>query len=113
MLKFSFAVLADSAHADDEGKVHIDGIFEEELLNIIGESSHIHLTGYYAGSKLWHSHIHHSPEHGIYMLNLIKKAGYSGMVVSEAKVALQTYEEFKDLNDFYAKWLSNHAGALK
>lgn len=53
-----------------------------------------------------YTHIHHSPEHSGYFLNLIKEAGYTGLVVSEAKTSLQTYDEFKKLNDFYKLWES-------
>lgn len=80
------------------------GIYEEEFIALMKEASHIHLTGYIYGSQLWHTHIHHSPEHGLYLLGLLKKAGYSGFVVSEAKSSLQTYLEFKKLNKFYQEW---------
>lgn len=76
------------------------GVFEEEFLPVIRQAAHIHLTGYFYGSDLWHTHIHHSPQHGIYFLNLISREGYSGLVVSEAKTSLQTYEEFKKLKNF-------------
>lgn len=82
------------------------GVYEETFISVIKEASHIHLSGYYYGSPLWHTHIHHSPEHSLYMLNLVGKAGYKGFIVSEAKVALQTYEEFKKLNDFFRSWKS-------
>lgn len=80
------------------------GVFEEEFIPIMSQSSHVHLTGYLYGSNLWHSHIHHSPEHSIYLLDLLKNAGYSGFVVSEAKASYQTLPEFKMLNKFYQKW---------
>lgn len=80
------------------------GVYEEAFIPVIKQASCIHLTGYISGSKLWHTHIHHSPEHNLYMLDLVKRAGYSGFVVSEARVSLQTYEEFKKMNDFYQKW---------
>lgn len=80
------------------------GIYEEEFIPVIKQASHIHLTGYISGSKLWHTHIHHSPEHSSYLLDLLKKTDYSGFVVSEAKKSLQTYKEFKKLNEFYQKW---------
>ncbi len=82
------------------------GVYEEEFLPVIRQSAHIHLTGYFYGSDLWHTHIHQSPEHAVYFLNLLVKAGYSGFVVSEAKTSLQTYEEFKKLSDFYKLWKS-------
>jgi hypothetical protein len=80
------------------------GVFEEAFLPVIRQTAHIHLTGYNYGSRLWHTHIHHSPEHNVYLLNLLKKAGYSGLVVSEAKVSLQTLSEFKNLREFIRKW---------
>jgi hypothetical protein len=86
-------------------QIECAGIFEEEFLKVIKEASHIHLTGYFYGSKLWHTHIHHSPEHSLYILNLLKKTGYSGFVVSEAKPSLQNYAEFKKLREFYLRWL--------
>lgn len=82
------------------------GIYEEEFIPYLRSASHIHLTGYSFGSKLWHTHIHHSPGHGVYMLNLLKKADYKGFVVSEAKTSLQTYKQFKKLNDFFMRWVS-------
>lgn len=80
------------------------GIFEEEFIRVIKEASHIHLSGYIYGTKLWHTHIHYSPEHSRYLLDLLKRSGYSGFVVSEAKTSLQNYSEFKKLNDFYGCW---------
>lgn len=80
------------------------GVFEEEFIKAIKQASHIHLTGYIYGSQLWHTHIHHSPKHSLYLLNLLEKTGYSGLVVSEAKASLQTYKEFKELNEFYQNW---------
>lgn len=84
------------------------GVYEEEFKKCINQSDHIHLTGYIYGSRLWHSHIHHSKEHALYILNLVKEAGYSGLIVSEAKLSLQTYEDFKKLYDLNRLWLSNN-----
>lgn len=80
------------------------GVYEEEFIAAIKCASHIHLTGYSFGSRLWHTHLHHSPQHSAHMLSLLKKAGYSGFVVSEAKASLQSYAEFKKLADFYNGW---------
>jgi len=80
------------------------GIFEEEFVRFIKQAEHIHLTGYLSCSDLWHSHIHHSPEQGRYFLDLIHRAGYSGFIVSEARSAYQTVDEFRALNDFFNKW---------
>jgi len=80
------------------------GVFEEEFIPLMKKASHIHLTGYTYGSQLWHTHIHHSPEHNSYMLGLLRKAGYAGFIVSEARVSLQTYDEFRGLAKFYKQW---------
>lgn len=85
-------------------QMECSGIYEEEFLKVIRQSSHIHLTGYIYGTNLWHTHIHHSKKHSTYLLNLLKGAGYSGFVVSEARISFQTYNEFKKLNDFYKTW---------
>ncbi|MEW6618871.1 MAG: hypothetical protein AB1422_05930 [bacterium] len=82
------------------------GVYEEVFIPVIKQASHIHLTGYTYGSQLWHTHIHYSQEHNLYMLDLLKKAGYSGLLVSEARESLQTYEEFKKLNNFFKIWES-------
>lgn len=80
------------------------GIYEEEFISVMRTSAHIHMTGYKFGSSLWHTHIHHSPEHCIYILGLLKKANYKGFVVSEARISLQTYPEFKNLMEFFSNW---------
>ncbi len=80
------------------------GVYGDVFIEVIREAAHIHLSGYRYGFPLWHTHIHHSAEHGRYMLGLLKKADYSGFVVSEAKVSLQTYAEFKKLREFYNTW---------
>lgn len=86
------------------------GFYEEEFVKIMREASHIHLTGYTFGSELWHTHIHQSPEHNLHILGLLAKIGYSGFVVSEAKLSLQTYDDFKKLNDFCKTWRSQVKG---
>jgi hypothetical protein len=85
-------------------QIECAGVYEEEFIRFIKQASHIHLTGYSYGSKLWHTHLHHSLKHSLYMLNLLKKAEYSGLVVSEAKISLQTYDEFKKLKKFFYGW---------
>lgn len=80
------------------------GVYEEELLRVAKEASYIHLTGYIYGSQLWHTHIHHSPEHNLGILSLLRKAGYRGLVISEAKRSLQTYAEFKGLSKLHQRW---------
>lgn len=100
MRRFGFKRCLDIEHV----QIECAGVLEEEYKSAMGQSSHIHLTGYYYGSNLWHSHIHHSPEHNLHLLNLLENAGYSGLVVSEAKASYQTLPEFKMLNKFYHKW---------
>jgi len=82
------------------------GVYEKILTDLIRQSSHIHLTGYIFGSDLWHTPIHSSPKHNIYLLDLIKRVGYSGFIVSEASTEFQNLKEFKELNEFFKKWKS-------
>lgn len=84
--------------------MEVNGIFEEPFIGLIKESSHIHMTGYAFGSKAWHTPIHHAPDQSIYLLNMLKRAGYSGLVVSEAQNIYQTKEEFQALYEFFKKW---------
>lgn len=96
MRRFGFKRCLDLEHL----QMQCAGVFEEEFLSVIRQARHIHLTGYFYGSNLWHTHIHHSPAHNTYLLSLLRTAGYSGFVVSEARASLQTYKEFKKLIDF-------------
>ena len=82
------------------------GVFEEVFLEIIKTAIHVHMSGYSFGSESWHTHIHHNPEHSRYLLNLLRQAHYTGMVVSEARVCFQTLEEFNDLVAFAKKLLN-------
>ncbi len=100
MRRYGFGSCLDFEHIQFE----IDGVFEEDFIAAVKLASHIHLTGYSSGSVLWHTHIHHDPQHGRRMLDLVKKAGYKGMVVSEAKPSLQTYDEFRELKKFFDSW---------
>ncbi len=100
MRRFKMGLCLDLEHIQME----CAGFFQEAVIPFIKKASHVHLTGYTYGSKLWHTHIHYSPKHSIYLLNLLKEAGYSGFVVSEAKTSLQTLPEFKRLNAFYQNW---------
>jgi hypothetical protein len=84
--------------------MEVNGIFEEPFIGLIKEGLHIHMTGYTYGSKAWHTPIHHAPEQSIYLLNMLKQAGYSGLVVSEAQKIYQTREEFRALYDFFQRW---------
>ena len=85
-------------------QMECSGMHEDELIPAMKEASHIHITGYNSGSRLWHTHIHHSPLHGNYLLDLLAKSGYTGMAVSEAAVKYQTAEEFKRLHLFFTEW---------
>jgi sugar phosphate isomerase/epimerase len=80
------------------------GVFHEEFIRLMGEASHIHMTGYTKGSEAWHTHIHHAAKQSGLFLDMLKEAGYKGMVVSEARTSLQTAEEFRLLHDFFADW---------
>ena len=100
--RYGISRCLDLEHLQMEGI----GVYEEVLIDVLREASHIHMTGYKYGSPFWHTHIHHSPEHNLYMLSLLEQTGYKGFVVSEAKKSLQTYEEFKKLNNFFTQWKS-------
>ena len=80
------------------------GVIESELLPIIQQAAHIHLSCYFFSSNLWHTHIHYSPQHNTDFMNLIKYSTYTGFIVSEAKTLLQTLSEFENLNKFFQKW---------
>lgn len=100
MRRYNFGRCLDLEHM----QIECAGVYEEAFIVLMKEATHIHLTGYTYGSKLWHTHIHHSPLHSLYLLGLIKKSAYSGYIVSEAENQFQTYDEFKNLNDFYKMW---------
>lgn len=80
------------------------GIFEEPLFGLIKQSAHVHITGYVHGGNSWHTHLHHAPAQSSYLLDLLKKAGYSGLVVSEARTPYQTGEEFRALQEYFEEW---------
>ncbi len=95
--RFGFSRCLDLEHLQFE----IGGIYEEEFIRVIKESLHLHATGYFFGSEKWHTHLHHSKRQSHRLLKLIKQSGYSGMVVSEAKSSLQTYDEFSAVYSFF------------
>ncbi len=103
MRRFGFGLCLDLEHLQMQNS----GIFENAFPQIISPAKHIHLTGYFHGSERWHTHLHHSPEHVLNLLNMIYSAGYQGYVVSEGKSSLQTLSEFKKLNQFFTDW-RNH-----
>lgn len=109
MRRYGFKRCLDLEHL----QMQCAGVYKDEFLPVIRQSSHIHMTGYFYGSDLWHTHIHQSPEHSIYILNLLKKADYQGLVVSEARTSLQTYDEFKRLNDFFVNAIQNFERQLR
>ncbi len=102
MRRYGFGRCLDLEHV----QLECAGLNEEDFLPLIAESTHIHLTGYVHGGELWHTHVHHSPEHGERVLRLVKKAGYSGMIVSEARARHQSLDEFRRLKAFVDECLA-------
>ena len=105
MRRYNMGCCLDLEHL----QLEVGGVFDEEFLRVIKMACHVHMSGYSFGSGLWHTHIHQSPEHCIYLLNLLKEAGYKGMVISEARVRYQTREEFSRLSSFISKWENGRA----
>jgi sugar phosphate isomerase/epimerase len=97
MRRFGVSRCVDVEHLQME----CGGVYAEEFIKVFKQASHIHLTGYKFGGTKWHTHIHHSPRHGKYLMKLLEKAGYSGFVVSEARVGFQAYREFNNLAKFW------------
>ncbi|MFA5156186.1 MAG: TIM barrel protein [Candidatus Omnitrophota bacterium] len=97
MRRFGMGMCLDLEHL----QMQCGGVYEEEFIRIAKQASHVHLTGYSHGSSNWHTHIHHDPQHGAFMLKMLKKAGYTGLVVSEAEARYQTYNDFLKLNKFF------------
>ncbi len=100
MRRFGMGCCLDLEHL----QLEVGGVFEEEFLRVMKTAWHVHLTGYSSGTDSWHTHIHHAPAHSTGLLNLLKKADYTGMVVSEARVCYQTLEEFSNLAAFTRDW---------
>jgi len=100
MRRFGVKMCLDLEHL----VLEVCGIFEEAFINIIRLSQHVHMSGYVWGSQAWHTHLHHAPKQSAYLLNLLRKAGYSGLVVSEARESYQTTDEFKALYNFFQDW---------
>jgi len=99
--RFNTSRCVDLEHLQMEAS----GVFEEHVVHLLANAGHIHITGYKTGSQLWHTHIHSGPkEHLEYMLDLILRSGYKGMVVSEAEVQYQTANEFRKAADFFENW---------
>lgn len=104
--RYGFGRCLDLEHV----QFQIIGLFSEEVAGIIMSAAHIHASGYTVGSDLWHTHVHHSPEQGTRLFDLIDGAGYTGMVVSEARVAYQRLEDFVQLKKFYDAWREKRGG---
>ena len=98
--RYNMGLCLDLEHLQIESA----GVFKDEFISLIKRASHIHITGFRYGSELWHTPIHHSPEHNKYILGLIKKADYSGFIVSEAQTSLQTKSELKKLFEYFEDW---------
>ncbi len=98
--KYGFGACLDIEHI----QLQLAGLYKEALIAAAKRASHVHMTGYAFGSQLWHTHIHHSPEHSEFILNVLKETGYSGFIVSEANKSLQNYAEFARLRNFYERW---------
>ena len=104
MRRFDAGYCIDLEHLQME----ICGLNEETMFHLFKRVSHVHMTGYSFGSQAWHTPLHHNTAHSTYLLNLLKKAGYEGMVVSEASTQYQTASEFVKLQEFYKKWQETH-----
>jgi hypothetical protein len=100
MKRYGIGMCMDMEHL----QIECAGFFEEGASPFIRMASHIHLTGYTFGSDMWHTHLHHSPEHNLRLLDAVQRTGFSGMIVSEAKTSLQTLSEFQELYRFAEVW---------
>lgn len=105
MRRYGMGLCLDLEHL----QIECAGYFEESFIPFFRKASHIHLTGYKYGSQSWHTHIHNSPEHSMNLLDLLRDAGYSGLIVSEARVSYQTLSAFKRLNDFFQRWRDSNS----
>ncbi len=101
MRRFGMGFCLDLEHLQMEA----GGVYEEEFLRVMKMACHVHMTGYSFGTQLWHTHIHQTPGHSSYLLNLLKRADYTGMIVSEAQVCYQTLVEFSKMSAFSRGWL--------
>jgi sugar phosphate isomerase/epimerase len=100
MRRLNFGMCFDLEHVQME----CSGFYEAAFADVAVHASHIHLTGYYHGSQLWHTHMHRSPEHAVRVLDMLSASGYHGLVVSEASTQYQTAEEFATLRSFFRAW---------
>jgi sugar phosphate isomerase/epimerase len=109
MRRYGLGMCLDLEHL----QIECAGVYDEGFNYFIKQASHVHLSGYIFGTGTWHTHIHHSPEHGIRLLNLLRETGYRGWVVSEAKTVYQTPDEFRGLKKFFDGWVASFAGAAR
>ncbi|NLO91450.1 MAG: sugar phosphate isomerase/epimerase [Elusimicrobia bacterium] len=85
-------------------QLECQGVYEAEFLRIMRQASHIHLTGYTAGSARWHTPVDYSPAASARMLDLLAESGYDGLVVSEAATEYQTPAMFAATAEFFRQW---------
>ena len=102
MRRFGMGRCLDLEHLQME----VGGVFEEEFVRVMKTACHVHMSGYSIGTESWHTPIHQAAKHSTYLLNLLQRAEYKGMVVSEARVSYQTQEEFTQLHVFTQNWLT-------
>jgi hypothetical protein len=102
MRRFGMGRCLDLEHLQMEA----GGVFEEEFVRVMKTACHVHMSGYSFGTESWHTPIHQAAKHSTYLLNLLQRAEYKGMVVSEARVSYQTQEEFTQLHVFTQNWLA-------
>lgn len=96
MRRFGLKFCLDLEHLQTQ----CNGVYEEGFLTAMSQASHIHMSGYSFGTNNGHTPIHYAPDHCSYLIKLLKKANYSGMIVSEASVSYQTPDEFLKLIQF-------------
>jgi len=96
MRRFGLEFCLDLEHL----QMQAAGVYEEGFLTVMSQASHIHMSGYSFGTNNWHTPIHYAPDHCSYLIKLLKKANYSGVIVSEASVSYQTPDEFLKLIQF-------------
>lgn len=96
MRRFGLKFCLDLEHI----QMQCGGVYEEGFLIGMSQASHIHMSGYSFGTNNWHTPVHYARDHCSYLIKLLKKVNYSGMIVSEASVSYQTPDEFLKLIQF-------------
>lgn len=79
----------------------VGGMIDFAFPGLLKQASHIHASGYRFGTEDWHTHLHHAPEQGARLIQMLKEVNYQGMLISEARVKDQTFEAFQCLNAFF------------